>query len=137
MKVIGIEIDNKRAICYAVEKDNHGSYINLTGKFKSLSIKDDYENSELRNFQSTIHTFFEGIVPQRIAVLKRQTKGRFASSAVSFKLEGLIQCYEDVEVEFVSPQTLKAYYKKNGCSISPQHNYQDKAVQLANYLLNT
>lgn len=60
MKVIGIEIDKKRAVCFALEKDNKGTYLNLTGKFKYLSIEDDQENGEIRDFQSTIHTLSSG-----------------------------------------------------------------------------
>jgi hypothetical protein len=136
MKVIGIEIDKKRAICFALEKDSQGTYINLTGKFKYLGIQDDHDNGEIRDFQSTIHTFFNNINPDAIAIITRQTKGRFASSPFSFKLEGLIQCYDKVEVEFISPQTLTAFYKKNQMTVSFDNNYQENAVKLSNYLLN-
>jgi hypothetical protein len=136
MKVIGIEIDKKRAICFALEKDNQGTYINLTGKFKYLEIQDDQDNGEIKDFQSTIHTFFNNINPDAIAIMVRQTKGRFASSPFSFKLEGLIQCYHKVNVEFISPKTLSAFYKKNPMIIPFDNNYQENAVSLSNYLLN-
>ena len=61
MKVIGIEISKKRAICFALEKDKQGTYINLSGKFKYLEIQDDQDNGEIIDFQSTIHTFFNNI----------------------------------------------------------------------------
>tara|TARA_R110002153_G_scaffold269884_1_gene435836 strand:- start:436 stop:843 length:408 start_codon:yes stop_codon:yes gene_type:complete len=135
MKSIGIEIDKKRAICFALEKDNQGIYINLTGKFKYIDIKDDQNNIEIQNFQSTIHTFFENINPDRIAIISRQTKGKFASSPLSFKLEGLIQCYNKVNVEFVAKATLTAHFKKNSFTTAYDNNYQENAAKLANYLL--
>jgi hypothetical protein len=135
MKSIGIEIDKKRAICFALEKDNQGTYINLTGKFKYLDIKDDQDNIEIQNFQSTIHTFFENINPNRIAIISRQTKGKFASSPLSFKLEGLIQCYNKVNIEFIAKATLTAHYKKNSFTTVYDNNYQENAAKLANYLL--
>lgn len=135
MKSIGIEIDKKRAICFALEKDDQGTYINLTGKFKYLDINDDQDNFEIQNFQSTIHTFFENINPDRIAIISRHTKGKFASSPLSFKLEGLIQCYSKVNVEFVPKATLTAHYKKNSFTTTHAHNYQENAAKLANYLL--
>ena len=58
MKAIGIDIDKKRAICFALEKDAEGTYINISGKFKYLEIKDDKNNLEIQNFQSAIHAFF-------------------------------------------------------------------------------
>jgi len=135
MKVIGIEIDKKRAICFAIGKDEQGTYTNLTGKFKYLEIKDDHDNAEIRNFQSTIHAFFESIQADKIAIIKRQTKGKFSASPISFKLEGLIQCYKKVEVVFVAKQTLTAFYKKNELEIVFDNNYQENAARLANYLL--
>lgn len=136
MKAIGIEIDKKRAICFALEKDNQGTYINLTGKFKYLEIQDDHDNGEIKDFQSTIHTFFHNINPDSIAIISRQTRGKFASSPFSFKLEGLIQCYDKVDIEFISPQTLTAFYKKNPMIAPFDNNYQENAARLANYLLN-
>ncbi len=136
MKVIGIEIDKKRAICFALEKDSQGTYTNLTGKFKYLEIQDDHDNGEIRDFQSAIHTFFNSINPTAIAIITRQTKGRFSASPFSFKLEGLIQCYDAVDIEFISPQTLTAFYKKNVLPISFDNNYQENALKLSNYLLN-
>ena len=136
MKAIGIDIDKKRAICFALEKDDQGTYINLTGKFKYLEIKDDLNNSEIQDFQSTIHTFFDNINPDIIAIVARQTKGKFTSSPFSFKLEGLIQGYKKREIQFVSKPTLNAFYKKNPLTIPFDNNYQASAVKVANYLLN-
>jgi len=136
MKVIAIDIDSSRVIIYAVELLDDGSISNVTGEFKSITIKDDYDNSEIREFQSTIHSFFDNINPTKIAVLKRMTKGKFAASPVSFKLEGLIQCYQNCEVEFISPLTLTAYYKKNAFTIEPQNKYQTNAAKLAQYLIS-
>jgi hypothetical protein len=136
MRVIGVEIDKKRAICFALEQDSHGTYVNLTGNFSYLEIKEDQNNEEIKNFQSAIHTFFNSINPDAIAIISRQTKGRFSSSTYSFKLEGLIQCYDRVDIEFISPRTLAAYYKKNPLSVPFDNNYQENAVKLANYLLN-
>lgn len=136
MKVIGIEIEKKRAICFALELDSQGTYVNLTGKFKYLEIKDDQNNQEVKDFQSTIHSFFNSINADKIAIITRQTKGRFSSSTLSFKMEGLIQCYDKIEIEFVSPRTLSAYYKKNPLIIPFENTYQENALKLANYLLN-
>jgi hypothetical protein len=136
MKAIGIEIAKKRAVCFALEQDNQGNYINLTGTSKYFEIKEDQDNREIRNFQKSVFDFFNSINPDAIAIIARQTKGRFASSSFSFKLEGLIQCYGEADVEFVSPRTISAYYKKNTLLVPIDHDYQENAVKLAYYLLN-
>ncbi|MFA4863265.1 MAG: DUF3010 family protein, partial [Bacteroidales bacterium] len=89
MKVIGIDIDKTKAIFYGLEKDADGNIINLTGDFRYLTLNNDTDNSKVREFRSTVHSFFDDINPDRIAILKRQTKGRFKSAPLSFKIEGL------------------------------------------------
>ena len=131
-----IEISKKRAICFALEKDKQGTYINLSGKFKYLEIQDDQDNAEIIDFQSTIHTFFNNINADTIAIITRQTKGKFSSSPFSFKLEGLIQCYNKINIEFISPKTLTTFYKNNPMKIPYENNYQENAARLSNYLLN-
>lgn len=135
MKAIGIDIDKKRAICFVLERDEQGKLIDLTGKFKYLEIADDHNNNEIREFQSAIHEFFDSVQPDMIGIISRQTKGRFASSVFSFKLEGLIQCYKNMDVQFVSKQTISAYYKKNDVTFKVDNKYQENAAKLAGYLL--
>ncbi|WP_298542961.1 DUF3010 family protein [uncultured Aquimarina sp.] len=135
MKVIGIEIDKKRAICMVLSKDLQGEYTNLTGKTKYIEIKDDQSNQDIQNFQKEIHEFFDTIQPDHIAIISRQTKGKFAAASVSFKLEALIQCYSNAEMSFVSKQTLTAYYKKNPLPVAFDNAYQENATRLAAYLL--
>lgn len=135
MKVIGIEIDKSRVVLYALELDDDDNLINLTGDFKTLTLKNDADNSQVSAFKETIHSFFDDINPDSIAILTRQTKGRFKAAPISFKLEGLLQIYEKADIEFVSPLTLTAYYKKNSFDIDVQHNYQENAAKLANYLI--
>ncbi|WP_299315091.1 DUF3010 family protein [uncultured Aquimarina sp.] len=135
MKVIGIEIDKKRAICVVLSKDPQGEYINLTGKIKYIEIKDDQSNQDIQAFLKEIHAFFDVIEPAHVAIISRQTKGKFAAAAVSFKLEALIQCYPNTEMSFVSKQTLTAYYKKNVLPVAFDNAYQENATRLAAYLL--
>jgi hypothetical protein len=136
MKVIGIDIDKTKAIFYALEKGANGNIINLTGDFKYVILNNDTDNSSVRAFQSTVHAFIETINPDRIAILKRQTKGRFKSAPLSFKIEGLIQCYDKLEIEFLPPITVSTYFKKNDFNLQPEHNYQEMAAKLAYFLIS-
>jgi hypothetical protein len=136
MKVIGIDIDKTKAIFFALEKDADGNIRNLTTDFKYVILIDDTDNSKVRAFQSTVHTFFKTIHPDRIAILKRQTKGRFKSAPLSFKIEGLIQCYEKTDIEFFPPITISTYFKKNDFNFKPEHSYQEAAAKLAYFLVS-
>ena len=134
MITVGIDIDSSKAIIYAVKFIN-GAFDNINGDFKTIVLHDEYDNSQIREFQSTIHSFFDTIKPNRIGIIKRNAKGKFASSPTSFKLEGLIQTYLSCDVEFVSPQTLTAFYKTNSF-IVPSNKYQVNASKLAQYLVS-
>jgi hypothetical protein len=136
MKVIGIDIDKTKAIFYALEKDANGNIINLTGDFKYVILNNDTDNSKVRALQSTVHSFFETIHPDRIAILKRQTKGRFKSAPLSFKIEGLIQCYDKLEIEFLPPITVSTYFKKHDFNLQLEHNYQEAAAKLAYFMFS-
>lgn len=135
MKAIGIHIDKTKAIFFALEKDDAGNLLNITGSFKFLSLKNDTDNASVRAFKSTVYSYFEGVKPDKVAIQARQTKGRFKSAPLGFKIEGLIQCCENIEVEFVQPMTISSYYKKNTFSISLEHDYQEAAAKIAYYLL--
>jgi hypothetical protein len=136
MKVVGIDIDKTKAIFYVLEKDANGNIINRTGEFRYLILNNDTDNSAVREFQSAIHSYFDDINPDRIAILTRQTKGRFKSAPLSFKVEGLIQCYEKLEIEFYPLITISTHFKKNNFDLQLEHNYQERAAKLAYFLLS-
>ena len=134
MKAIGIEIDNDRAVFFVLEKTGTDKN-NITNNFKQLKLADDKDNTEIQRFQSVIFSHFDSINPDRIAILSRQGKGPYASSSISFKIEALIQCYSKKSIEFVSPQAITIFYKKNSFDVEISHNYQERAAKLSNYLL--
>jgi len=53
---------------------------------------------------------------------------------LSFKIEGLIQCYKKIDIEFVQPMTVSNYFKKNNFNLQLEHNYQESAAKLVYYL---
>lgn len=130
MKTIGIEISKKKVIFIALEQTN-GVFVNITGKRKSIELEDDRDGKELKAFMNELHSYFDSINPDKIGIVTRMTKGKFSASPFSFKIEGLIQLYDKVAIEFVTPQALTSYFKKNEVPLSPSHNYQEKALRLA------
>lgn len=49
----------------------------------------------------------------KVAIRERAPKGKFAGSAISFKLEAVIQLISEIEVEILSPSQIKAAQKEN------------------------
>lgn len=134
MKVLGISLEGSTAIFSALEKT--GSEItDVSEKFRKIELKNHLESAEVQALYKALHTYFDEQNFDKIAIIKRGTKGSFAASPISFKIEGLIQTYKNNTVEFIAPATLRAFYKKNTNSVAPKYNYQKAANNLAYYLL--
>ncbi|MFT5823804.1 MAG: hypothetical protein ACI8ZM_005067 [Crocinitomix sp.] len=135
MKVLGISLEGSTAIFSAIEKQGD-TIVDLSADYKKMELKDHLDSSEVKILCGNLHILFEQGQFDRIGIIKRGTKGRFAASVVSFKIEGLIQMYPACEIEFIASATLKAFYKKNTNSITPKYSYQKVANGLAFYLAN-
>lgn len=71
-----------------------------------LGIADPKNQSEVREFQSTVQSFFDEFGVETVAIRERLAKGRMKGGTITFKLEGLIQtCRQPVVV--ISPATIR------------------------------
>lgn len=137
MKVIGIEIKSMEAILVVLEKDE-GGIIRQSNESTKIGIIDSANNNQIRQFKQQVKASLDNINADRISILARNgnAKARMAPSPFSFKLEGIFQLYEKVDIEIIWPQTVLAFLKKTPCTLSPGLRYQENAFNLACYLLN-
>lgn len=137
MKTIGIQIKSKEAILVVLEKDAAGK-ITQSNESAKFGIDDPTKPIQVRQFRDQINAAFDSIEAVRIGIVARNVngKGDLAPSPVSFKLEGIIQLYDTVDVEQVWKQTTIAYFKKNTKTGSPKNKYQEDAYDVAYYLMN-
>lgn len=135
MKTLGIDISGNTAILCALEESD--DLTDITGKMTKVELKNDEDSKEVQAFKDVLHSLFNEMQFDLIGILKRpkSLRAKFPVSPISFKLEGLIQTYREVEITFVAPQTLSAYYRKNKLGISPKYAYQRSATELAYFLL--
>lgn len=135
MKTLGIDINGNTAVFCAIEEN--GGIVDITGKMTKLELKDDESSQEVHEFVDVVHSHFNEMQFDKIGILKRakSLKAKFPVSPISFKLEGLIQTYKDTEIQFIAPQSISAYYKKNQRVFKPKYAYQVSAANLAYYLL--
>ena len=134
MKILGITLEANKAIFCALEKDAHNNIVELATSLKKLELKDHLNSAEVRVLMTEIHDFFARENFDKIGIITRGTKGRFAASPISFKIEGLIQAFPKTDVEFVAPVTSRAFYKKNENPIEPKYGYQKHACDLGVFL---
>ncbi|MCK5760878.1 MAG: DUF3010 family protein [Candidatus Delongbacteria bacterium] len=135
MKTLGIEIKANVAVFCAIE--NNGEVSDITGSMKKLELKNDESYVEVNEFMNVIYSYFKDMQFDKIGIIKRNksVKAKFRVSPISFKLEGFIQIYPDQDINFVSPQSLRAFMKKNPLPFNPKFSYQSSSAELAYYLV--
>ena len=137
MKVIGIDIKSSEAILVVLERHS-GEKITQTNECIKFGIDDQESNAQVRQFFQQVKVSLDTINPDIVGIVVRNgnAKGRMAPSPFSFKLEGLFQLYDRKELEFVWPQSVAAYLKKNPVTMAPHKKFQQDAFNLAYYLIN-
>ena len=138
MKVIGIEISGRDVRIIALDNST-GEIVNCTEKYKPIKLEDDEVAENVLLFKNTLFATLESFSPDVIVFNYRNpnASGKYAPSAISFKIEGLIQLYENAEIYSTKSQTLAAFYKKNKLDISTDYNYQLNALKLAYHYIKT
>ena len=134
MITCGIEIKGSRAIFSVLQRKGE-NILDITGKFTQLKMANDENPDEVRSFFNTIKSHLDSINADKIAIIQRLKKGMFTSGPITFKIEGLIQCYPNKDVILISPHTLRKFDKENYPEIKPKFKYQKDSYLLALYLL--
>lgn len=142
MKTIGIQIKSTEAIMVVLEKDDAGN-ITQTNESAKFGIEDPTKPYQVKQFRDQINAAFDSIGSSRIGIVarvakasrKRNDENDRNPSPISFKLEGIIQLYDKVEVEVIWKQTTSAFFKKNPKSGKPKNKYQEDAYNVALFLM--
>ncbi len=124
MTICGIEIKGSEAIFAVASLDNQA----LT----KIALEDDDEAANVKAFAAQVSAFVRENAITRIAIKKRSKKGEFAGGPTTFKMEGVFQLLEGVEVTLLSPQTINAQNKKHDFAPPATLNkYQHEAYKAA------
>jgi len=137
MKTIGVQIKSTEAIMVVLEKDVNGN-ISQTSESTKFHIDDPTKPYQVKQFRDQINSTFDSIGASRIGIVARNAngKGNRAPSPISFKLEGIIQLYEKINIEIVWKQTTIAFFKKNLKTSNAKHKYQASAFDVSYYLMD-
>ena len=122
----GIDISAKEAVFYAVDELDREVFL------EKLKVSDADDGEQLIFFQKQAAELLNPSVTA-IAISKRMGKGKFAASPQSFKLEAALQLIAP-KLQLISPQTVKAFLKKNPNPGTAKFSYAEKAFDLAFYL---
>ena len=112
MTICGIEMFGSEARLVLLQGDK-SDYLHVDVKPKKLVLAADENPEEVRAFRDSIFAFFRENDVTLIAIKKRGKKGEYSGGPVGFKLEGIIQLYEDCAVKLVAAQTISAAQRKD------------------------
>jgi len=97
MTICGIEIKGSEAIIAVASVDNLAlSHVALATK--KIALEDDDEAANVKAFAAQVKAFVQENAIERIAIKKRSKKGEFAGGPTTFKIEGVFQLLDGVEV---------------------------------------
>lgn len=131
MKICGIEIKASEAIIAVASLENQALH-HVALATRKIALEDDDEASNVKAFAAQVKAFVQEHAIERIAIKKRSKKGEFAGGPTTFKIEGVFQLLEGVEVTLLSPQTLNAQNKKHNFALPTTLNkYQHEAYKAA------
>ncbi|AZE80995.1 DUF3010 family protein [Pseudomonas synxantha] len=131
MTLCGIEIKGSEAIIALATLDNQ-ALTHVALSTKKIALDDDDEAANVKAFAAQVKAFVQDNGIQRIAIKKRSKKGEFAGGPTTFKIEGVFQLLEGVEVTLLSPQTINAQNKKHTFDLPATLNkYQHEAYKTA------
>ena len=115
MKACGIEIKSNEAIvCLLTLTD--GVFHLPDCRTRRLTLADTSAKG-LKNFQNTFAKLVEDYKIEAVIIRQRQSKGKFAGSAIGFKLEAAIELINDLDVTIYSPTDIKESLRKNPIAV--------------------
>ena len=137
MRVCGVELKAADAIVVVLEGNKESFEIVDTGVQK-ISLRDTNNSEDVQAFHEAIHAFVQKHQIDKIGIKKRNTKGRFAGGATSFKMEGIIQLAQDATVALIAPASIASTIKKEEPPAANKlFTYQKGAYETAYTLLRS
>lgn len=133
-RICGIDITGK-SVCLLILEGSKEQFEVVESKPLKIELSDHMDQSSVKEFYRNIVEFFSSNEVTHVTI-KSGSTGMYKSGPAVFKIEALIQM-ADVEIEFVKPQTLTAFWKKTDIDIDSYKlkKYQHNAFKLAYYSL--
>lgn len=111
MRICGVDLVGNEAVICLLELDNQ-QFILPDCRVRKLALPKEHSREDLQQFQFAFAKLMTDYKVSTVAIRERQTKGKFAGGAVSFKLEAAIQLIAALDVLVLSPTTIKSTLKE-------------------------
>jgi len=131
MNTCGIEVSGGEVKLVLLD-GTKASFTHINVEPRKIKLTDDENPVEVKAFRDSIFAFFRENQVECVAIKKRGKKGDFSGGPVGFKLEGIIQLYEDCPITLFAPQTIAATQKNHSPSKPASlTKYQHNAFETA------
>lgn len=111
MRVCGVEIKGNEAIICLLSQQADTFNVSECRK-RSLQLINPTETEAIDQFYTNFKKLMEDYQVSTVVIIEREQKGKFAGSAISFKIETAIQLC-GLTVNLIKPQITKAQLKRN------------------------
>ena len=126
MNLLGIDLNNKEAVLCLMSVDN-GLFNVKECRTRGIELRKGETTDGIQGFQFQMKKLIQDYGVDTVVIKQRMTKGKFAGSANSFKMEAAIQLIDGIAVELVSNTDIKETLKKNPLE------YQMKDLELRQF----
>lgn len=106
MRVCGVELTGNEAII-AIMQLKHGLYDVPPVRTTKLTLSDPINTEPLKKFQFDFLQLMKDYKIDKVVIRQRDLKGKFAGTALSFKIEGALQMMQGIDVIVVSGSYIK------------------------------
>ncbi|MFZ2445324.1 MAG: DUF3010 family protein [Syntrophobacteraceae bacterium] len=131
MIICGTEIAGNSIVFALLDLTDSGWSI-LEYDIKKLVLENPSDQAEVKSFKDSVEHLMARIGVNAIVIKSRKDTGKFSGSGTSFKIEGLVQLIEGIEVILLSPNTIASIIKKHPVSIPKElYKYQHEAFKAA------
>lgn len=140
MRVCGIELKGNEAIVCLLSYSN-GLFDIPDCRVRSLPIKKSSTSEDVKAFQKAFKQLMIDYKVEHVVIKERPTQGKFAGSALSFKMEAAIQLLNDITVDLMAQVDIKTSLKANPLRVEFSETglkaFQEEAFVTAFAYLNT
>jgi len=111
MRVCGVELKGGEAIICLIDNPDDTFFV-PDCRTSSIQITNSELAESIKNFHFKFQKLMEDYKVDEIVIIERHQKGKFAGTAIGFKLETAIQI-SPLPVALISNNTIKEQFKRN------------------------
>jgi hypothetical protein len=116
MRICGVELKGAEAIICLLDYDQ-GAFSVPDCRQRQIAVSQSTSTEAIRKFQFSFDKLIEDYKIEKIVIVERMQKGKFAGSATSFKLEAVLQL-ASLPVFLLQTSQIKDSIKRNPLDVS-------------------